>query len=149
MSRLIDADALKELYSDCEGYSVPVNVVLANIEDMPTIEPEKICVAKVILTDEQVREAVENAKNEVMSVIESERKKGRWIPLSKRLPDDCTYYYATCKSLIDDRENWMIEGFYTSLFGFNPPPMIECGQAEIIAWMPKEDPEPYQEEGVK
>lgn len=36
--RLIDADELKSLYKDYEGLSIPIGVVLANIDDMPTIE---------------------------------------------------------------------------------------------------------------
>ena len=38
--RLIDADALIDLYKDSVGYSVPVGVIIANIEDATTIEPE-------------------------------------------------------------------------------------------------------------
>ena len=45
--RLIDADALMELYADEEGinfavYNVPVPVVRQNILDMPTIEAEPV-----------------------------------------------------------------------------------------------------------
>ena len=34
--RLIDADELKELYEDYEGLKVPCEVVLQNIDDIPT-----------------------------------------------------------------------------------------------------------------
>ena len=34
--KLIDADELKELYEDYEGLKVPCEVVLQNIDDMPT-----------------------------------------------------------------------------------------------------------------
>lgn len=34
--RLIDADELKELYEDYEGLKAPCEVVLQNIDDMPT-----------------------------------------------------------------------------------------------------------------
>lgn len=40
--RLIDADALLELYDGCEGLHVPVEVVIQNIKDMPTIEAEPV-----------------------------------------------------------------------------------------------------------
>ncbi len=45
--RLIDADALMELYADTEGihfavYNVPIPVVRQNILDMPTIEAEPV-----------------------------------------------------------------------------------------------------------
>lgn len=33
---MIDADELKELYEDYEGLKVPCEVVLQNIDDMPT-----------------------------------------------------------------------------------------------------------------
>ena len=33
---MIDADKLKELYEDYEGLKVPCEVVLQNIDDMPT-----------------------------------------------------------------------------------------------------------------
>lgn len=43
--RLIDADELKALYDDPEfageKWSVPIRVILANIDDMPTIYPVK------------------------------------------------------------------------------------------------------------
>lgn len=35
--RLIDADKLKELYQGYEGYSIPSEVILQNIEDQPTV----------------------------------------------------------------------------------------------------------------
>lgn len=43
--RLIDADELKTLYDDAEfadeKWRVPIRVILANIDDMPTIDPVK------------------------------------------------------------------------------------------------------------
>lgn len=84
--RLIDADALKAIFAMWEqigGYSEgELNIIRAAMYECdiaPTIEPEKICVAKITLTDEQVKEAVEKAKNEVISVIEPERKTGKWM----------------------------------------------------------------------
>lgn len=35
--RLIDADKLKELYQGYEGYSIPSEVILQNIDDQPTV----------------------------------------------------------------------------------------------------------------
>lgn len=34
--RLINADELKKLYENAEGLNVPTEVILANIDDMPT-----------------------------------------------------------------------------------------------------------------
>ena len=43
--RLIDADELKTLYDDVEfvgeKWHVPIRVILANIDDMPTVDPVK------------------------------------------------------------------------------------------------------------
>lgn len=51
------------------------------LNDIPSAEPEQICVAKVTLTDEQVKEAFEKAKGEILTVLDAqpERKKGKWI----------------------------------------------------------------------
>lgn len=70
----------------------------------------------------------------------------QWISVSDRLPDNYTFFYATCKSRIDQRENWVIEGCYTNTFSWGEVPMIVSGDAEVIAWMPKELPEPYRDE---
>lgn len=68
-----------------------------------------------------------------------------WIPCSERLPEGWQWFYATCRSKVDNRENWVIEGLSTpwKLWG-DLPPMVKEGDAEIIAWMPKELPEPYK-----
>ena len=67
-----------------------------------------------------------------------------WIPCSEKMPPDYQWYYATCKSLVDNRENWVVEGCYTPWEHFNSTPMIKCGEAEVIAWMPKGFPEPWE-----
>lgn len=67
-----------------------------------------------------------------------------WVPCSEKMPPDYQWYYATCKSLVDNRENWVVEGCYTPWEHFDSTPMIKCGQAEVIAWMPKEFPEPWE-----
>ncbi len=89
--------------------------------------------------DGMVFEALSHAQRDV-ALLSPEQQ---WIPCSKRLPYDCQWYYATCKSLIDNRENWVIEGCYTPWERFNSTPMIRRGEAEVIAWMPKEFPEPW------
>lgn len=79
----------------------------------------------------------------------AEEYKGGWIPVSERLPEDWMMVYATCISLIDNRNPWVIEGIYFSgCGGFERmTPMLEYGDAEVMAWMPKKYPEPYQKEG--
>lgn len=68
-----------------------------------------------------------------------------WIPCTpETMPPDYQWYYATCKSLVDNRENWVVEGCYTPWEHFDSTPMIKCGDAEVIAWMPKGFPEPWE-----
>ena len=67
-----------------------------------------------------------------------------WIPVTEPPKSDFMPYYATCRSKVDDRENWVIEGMYTKYSGWEYPPMVRDDRAEIIAWMPKELPEPYK-----
>lgn len=68
-----------------------------------------------------------------------------WIPVTEPPKSDFMPYYATCRSKVDDRENWVIEGMYTKYSGWEYPPMVRDNRAEIIAWMPKELPEPFKE----
>lgn len=64
----------------CDEISDEAYKELTNyLDELTSAQAEKILVANVTLTDEQVREAVEKAKNSVLTVIESERKKGKWI----------------------------------------------------------------------
>ena len=76
----------------------------------------------------------------------SEQVNNGWIPCSERFPEDWEYVYATCISMIDNREPWVIEGlYYNGCGGFERmSPMLELGDAKVIAWMPKELPAPYQ-----
>ena len=67
-----------------------------------------------------------------------------WIPVTEPPKSDFMPYYATCRSKVDDRENWVIEGMYTKYSGWEYPPMVRDDRAEIIAWMPKELPEAYK-----
>ena len=102
----------------------------AQIEKLPAAQPEQVCVATVTLTDEQVKEAVEKAKNAVISVIEPEP---HWIPVSERLPDD-DKEVLLC---INNGELWL--GWHnitwkTEEFYFD--------KEQVIAWMPL--PEPYK-----
>ena len=62
-----------------------------------------------------------------------------WIPVETELPEDATYIYATCISLVDNREPWVIEGVYFNGFE-RMTNMLEHGDAKVIAWMPKKQP---------
>ena len=52
------------------------------IDALPSVEPEKVCIANITLSEDQLREAVEKVKEELKNspiLIEPERKKGKWI----------------------------------------------------------------------
>ena len=52
-----------------------------DLRELPSAQQEKVCIAKITLLEEQVREAVEKAKSEIVQVFSSEqpeRKKGHW-----------------------------------------------------------------------
>ena len=77
----------------------------------------------------------------------------RWIPVSERLPEPMTFVNATCRSLVDNRENWVVETIYVPIpKEYNPRhysdwgniPMLNWGEAEVIAWMERDIPEPYK-----
>ena len=73
-----------------------------------------------------------------------------WIPVSERLPEAFRFVNCTCHSLIDDREDWVVETCYLP----QPPdspysdwgniPMLNHGECEVVAWMYRNIPEPYK-----
>jgi hypothetical protein len=78
----------------------------------------------------------------------------RWIPVSERLPKPYTFVNATCRSLVDDRENWVVETLYLPIPKENNEqgysdwgdiPVLNWHKAEVIAWMERKIPEPYKE----
>jgi len=77
-------DAEKDDYYWCDG----CETALRTLPDLPSAEPEKACIAKITLSEEQVREAFEKAKSEIVQVLPSAqpRPRGRW------LPDNRNYY---------------------------------------------------------
>jgi hypothetical protein len=78
----------------------------------------------------------------------------RWIPVSERLPKPFTFVNATCRSLVDDRENWVVETLYLPIPKENNEqgysdwgniPMLNWGKAEVTAWVERIIPKPYKE----
>jgi len=115
MGRMIDADALKELFPDDGEGSWTYNVtVKAYIDAQPTIEPE--------------------------------RKTGRWIPCSERLPEEDDYkpfsYYEDGAILFCTKNGKVGFGWYyeSTKEWANED---DHTPGEVIAWMPL--PEPYKE----
>ena len=80
----------------------------------------------------------------------SAENKGEWIPVSERLPEKFRFVNCTCHSLIDDREDWVVETVYVP----QPPnspysdwgniPMLNDKECEVTAWVYREIPEPYK-----
>lgn len=80
--------------------------------------------------------------------IEHSLPANNWISVKDRMPDMLEPFWAACKSLTDERDNWTIEGIYkgTTFGGPWGVPIVEMGKAEVYAWKPKEIPEPPKEE---
>lgn len=80
------------------------------------------------------------------------KEQRRWIPCSERMPKVCEFVNCTCRSLIDDREDWVIETVYIPQSSGSPYsdwgniPMLNDGKCEVIAWMHRNIPEPYKAE---
>ena len=83
------------------------------------------------------------------------KQEPRWIPVSERLPEPCTFVNVTCHSLIDDREDWVVETLYLPIPKNHNPmhysdwgniPMLNDGDCEVIAWVERIIPEPYKAE---
>ena len=76
----------------------------------------------------------------------------RWIPVSERLPEAYEFVNCTCHSLIDDREDWVIETVYIPQPSDSPYsdwgniPMLNSGDCKVVAWMHRDIPEPYKAE---
>ena len=76
----------------------------------------------------------------------------RWIPVSERLPKAFESVNCTCHSLIDDREDWVIETVYVPQPSDSPYsnwgniPMLNSGDCEVVAWVHRDIPKPYKAE---
>jgi hypothetical protein len=81
-----------------------------------------------------------------------EKKMPGWIPVSERLPKPFEFVNCTCHSLIDNRNDWVVETVYIPQPQKSPYsdwgniPMLNDGECEVIAWMHRDIPEPYQAE---
>ncbi len=79
-------------------------------------------------------------------------KEPKWIPVSERLPETFEFVNCTCHSLIDDREDWVIETVYVPQPSNSPYsdwgniPMLNVGACEVVAWMHRDIPKPYKAE---
>jgi hypothetical protein len=85
-------------------------------------------------------------------IYESDKRANKWIPVSEELPKVFEHVNVTCHSLIDNREDWVVETVYVPQLAGSPYsdwgniPMLNWGQCEVVAWMHREIPEPYKAE---
>lgn len=123
------------------------------------------------MTNEEAKEYLEDLKikieipkaavqarknNEALDMaIKALEQEPKWIPVSEKLPEPFMYVNATCRSLVDDRENWVVETIYLPIpkevnkHGYSDwgnIPMLNCGEAEVIAWVERIIPQPYKAE---
>ena len=76
----------------------------------------------------------------------------KWIPVSEGLPKVLEYVNCTCHSLIDDRDDWVVETVYIPQPSDSPYsdwgniPMLNWGECEVVAWMHRDIPESYKAE---
>ena len=117
---------------------------------------EVISTLEVWVERDEAMEYADRAENiEIYKMAIKALEHTRWIPVSERLPNAYEFVNCTCHSLIDDREDWVIETVYVQ----QPPdspysdwgniPMLNSGDCKVVAWMHRDIPEPYKAESEK
>lgn len=97
----------------------------------------------------------DNEDNEALDLAIKALEQTSWIPVSERLPNAYEFVNCTCHSLIDDREDWVIETVYIPQPSDSPYsdwgniPMLNSGDCKVVAWMHRDIPEPYKAESEK
>lgn len=111
------------------------------IDSVPSVQPEIKCIAKITMTDEQVKEAFEKAKCEILAT----QPEQRWIPVTERLPEEDGDYFVTLENGVVTKLGYSTtqrttypKGFYYISNGFSWRQKIN----PVVAWMPL--PEKYQ-----
>ena len=148
-------DPMKTEYA--QGVACGAALAKTYVEQLPSAQPEKVCIAKITLSEEQVREAVEKAKSGIVQMFPSAQPEQKWIPCSERLPEEDTevlisYRYKEGEG-DTDHVNIDITSYGTVCFGgreihtlkeWRQPFDYFHANYEVIAWMPL--PTPYREE---
>lgn len=147
----IDAVKSRKTAEQCEKGVVrnwAVDLCVDVLEKLPSSEPEKVCIAKITLSEEQVREAFEKAKDEIVQVLSSAESEQRWIPCSVRLPKKGEYVGNVAKYYLAQTEygdmvvaRYSHSGYWEQIYQLKPI------ADEIVAWMPL--PKPYKGESEK
>ena len=153
---------------ECGEWRGLAKTIIKKLEALHAVQPERVCVATVTLTDEQVKEAVEKAKNAVISVIEPEP---HWIPCSEKMPSETVIatvetkvfkHRYVCEAVWvprwtwkasfdawedcseykeDDDEYYVLEGWYERVHNWDEYAYVAIDD-NVIAWMPM--PIPYE-----
>ena len=101
--RLIDADALKEVFKETDvHYGGKIKEL---IDEAPTVEPEKVLVANVTFDRDQLNEIVENAKAEVLESIKTPHGEWEVLPPSEGYPEPI-YVCPFCNWGTDENSNF-------------------------------------------
>ena len=102
--------------------------------------------------DEKLYERIMQILDERIKSLPSAQPEQRWIPCSEMLPEAPGFVNCTCHSLIDNREDWVVETFYMPHPSGSPYsdwgniPMLNDGKCEVVAWMYRNIPDPYKAE---
>ena len=117
---------------------------------------EVISTLEVWVERDEAMEYADRAENiEIYKMAIKALEHTRWIPVSERLPNAYEFVNCTCHSLIDDREDWVIETVYIPQPSYSPYsdwgniPMLNSGDCKVVAWMHRDIPEPYKAESEK
>lgn len=114
MADLIDRQAaikaIEDLQDCYNGFSDTYDkaCIIGVLEEVPSAQPEIKCIAKIMLTEEQVQEAFEKAKKEILAA-QRERKKGKFIGTEyDGYADGNPVYYewkcSECGCIFEDEE---------------------------------------------
>jgi len=96
-----------------------------------------------------------NEMRDLVEFLTTLEQESRWIPVSEKLPEPFEFVNCTCHSLIDDREDWVVETCYFPQLHNSPYsdwgniPMLNSCECEVIAWMHRDIPKPYKAESEK
>ena len=147
--RLIDADKLLEDYkelADCDFiHPLYENTLREIIDDAPTVEVCEDCISREMALKESHKICIDGDVFDVVQAetlfalpsVQPQRKKGKWIPVSGRLPED--YIHVLCQFTLGGMgECYLAHGVFHVVGGL----VMTCN--EVIAWMPL--PEPYKAE---
>ena len=131
-------DPMKTEYA--QGVACGAALAKTYVEQLPSAQPEKVCIAKITLSEEQVREAVEKAKSGIVQMFPSAQPEQKWIPCSERLPEKDGRYQVTRYDYVANTEFIDILWYEENLWWNRH----STGDYAVIAWMPL--PEPYRAE---